>query len=143
MAKVKAIFVGCGALAARLEGLTNAEAKRAIGGACREALKPMLADARSNAPRETGKLARNIKIKTIRSRRNVGARITINSSVNKSRYSFVIFGRKTGTKTSEARTQIAPNNFIKAAATARASDSVDLFSSIVGAHIKKVIGRRK
>ena len=203
MAKIKAIFVGCGALAARLEGLTNAEAKRAIGSACREALKPMLADARSNAPSKTGNLKRSMRIKTIRSRKKIGARITMSGSSNeysgKTFYgAFQEFGFKTGSRKGraqvakaiakrlrttsrlardgtgkglakkgsefrakqeayferegnrlsashkpKARRQIAPKSFLKKAAQSRSSDCIDIFNSIIGAHIKKVIGKRK
>lgn len=156
MAKVKVIFVGSGILAAKLEGLTNAESKRAIGGACRESLKPMLAEAKRNAPAKSGKLRKSIRIKAIRSRKRIGARVTIGGGG--SEYSgkqfygaFQEFGWKTGSrknkdpdnKNKKERRQVEPKHYLEKAASSNASGAVEIFNSVISVYIKKVIGRRK
>ena len=142
--KITVFLLGGGELQKKLKDLTTNETKSVIRGGCREALRPIAAQARTNAPRDSGGLARNIKIRSLkRSRRRVGARVTIQSKIAKHRYSFVLLGRKTGTKTSARRAKIAPDNFLKMAATSRARDAISIFNSVVDKHIRKVIGKRK
>lgn len=141
--KVKILLVGHGELAEKLSRLTDQEAKKVLRAACRNGLKPIQRAAIADAPKDDGTLSRNIKIRSLaRSRRRIGARVTIDSKVEKSRYSFVIFGRMTGTARSPSRRKIEPNNFFKDAATAQASQALSIFNDAVDTHIRRVMKGR-
>lgn len=83
MGKIKKRFVLSGdkSLADKLNALTDNEAKKAIQDACKEALKPVQKLARTLAPKRTGRLQQAIRIRTLkRSRKRVGARVTLSAS---------------------------------------------------------------
>lgn len=148
MVKRTYFFVGTGALAKKLEQLTSNETKAVLRGGCREALKPIQKQAIATAPKDTGGLKRNIKIRTLkRSRKRIGARVTIQSKVNKHRYSFVLLGKR---KTFKFVRRILKSigigigeSFFQKAANQHKKESVKIFASVVDKHIKKVIGKRK
>ena len=148
MVKRTYFFVGTGKLAKKLEQLTSNETKAVIRGGCREALRPIQKQAIATAPKDTGDLKRNIKIRALkRSRKRIGARITIQSEVKKHRYSFVLLGRKKRFKGVRRLLRLVGigngDSFFKKAARERRRESVRIFASVVDKHIKKVIGKRK
>lgn len=148
MVKRTYFFVGTGALAKKLEQLTSNETKAVIRGGCREALKPIQKQAIASAPKDSGDLKRNIKIRTLkRSRRRIGARVTIKSEVKKHRYSFVLLGKRKRFKGLRRFLSLVGlgngESFFKKAARERRKESVKIFASVVDKHIKKVIGKRK
>lgn len=110
MAKYRINLEGDRVLAAKLRGLTDSQSKKAILGACREAIKVIQAEARTLAPKRTGALRRSIKVRSIaRSRKRIGVRVTTSATDNlysgKTFYAaFQEFGWKTGSrKREEAR----------------------------------------
>ena len=148
MVKRTYFFVGTGKLAKKLEGLTSNETKAVIRGGCREALKPIQQQAKSDAPRDTGGLVKQIKIRSLkRSRVKIGARVTIQSEVGKHRYSFVVLGKKKAMKGFSRLLRVfgirTGENFFKKAARKRSRESIKIFASVMDKHIKKVIGKRK
>ena len=148
MVKRTYFFVGTGKLAKKLEQLTSNETKAVIRGGCRDALRPIQKQAIATAPKDTGDLKRNIKIRALkRSRKRIGARITIQSEVKKHRYSFVLLGRKKRFKGVRRLLRLVGigngDSFFKKAARERRRESVRIFASVVDKHIKKVIGKRK
>lgn len=150
MAKAKRtfFFVGTGKLAKKLEGLTSNETKAVIRGGTREALKPIQTQAKRDAPRNTGGLVKQIKIRSLkRSRRKIGSRVTIASVVGRSRYSFVVLGRRKVMKGFSRLLKFfgirKEENFLKRAAKDRKKEAVSIFASVVDKHIAKVIGKRK
>lgn len=148
MVKRTYFFVGAGKLAKKLEQLTNNETKAVIRGGCREALRPIQKQAIATAPKDTGDLKRNIKIRALkRSRKRIGARVTIQSEVKKHRYSFVLLGGKKRFKGVRRLLRLVGigkgDSFFKKAARERRRESVRIFASVVDKHIKKVIGKRK
>ena len=141
-------FVGTGKLAKKLEGLTSNETKNVIRGGCRDALKPIQRQAKIDAPRDTGTLSKEIKIRALkRSRKRMGARVTIKSQGGKSRYSVVVLGGKklirgfrrllnlVGIKIGEG--------FFKKVARQRRREAVNIFASVIDKHIAKVMSNRK
>ncbi len=62
---------GLDAVNAQLRKLAGKQGKKAIRTGMRKSLKPVLAALRSKVPKVTGTLAKNIKIKTVRSRRGI------------------------------------------------------------------------
>lgn len=71
------VLTGDKELNKRLAMLSGKEAKKVVRKSLRPALKPVLQEARGNAPTKTGFLKKNIKIKSIaRSRTYIGARVT-------------------------------------------------------------------
>lgn len=141
-------FVGVGKLAKKLEGLTTNETKAVIRGGCRDALRPIQRQAKTEAPRDTGGLKREIKIRALkRSRRRIGARVTIKSQVGKSRYSFVVLGKKKLLKGVRKLLSLVGfrvnEGFLKKAARERKKESISIFSSVIDKHINKVMGKRK
>jgi HK97 gp10 family phage protein len=63
--------------------LTAPQAKSAIRKASREALKPVVAEAKANAPVRSGALRRSIRLRSItRSRSRIGARVTTSAKDN-------------------------------------------------------------
>lgn len=148
MANRTFFFVGTGALAKKLEKLTSNETKAVIRGGAREALKPIQKQAIATAPKDGGGLKRNIKIRTLkRSKRRVGARVTIASSVGRHRYSFVVLGKRKKFQRLRRLLKVFSSNtgegFLKTAASQRKKDSIKIFASVIDKHIKKVIGKRK
>jgi hypothetical protein len=141
-------FVGAGKLAKKLEDLTTNETKAVIRGGCRDALKPIQRQAKQDAPKDKGGLIREIKIRSLkRSRRRVGARVTIKSHVGKSRYSFVVLGKRKllkGFRKLLSLVGVRVNEgFLEKAARERKRESVRIFADVVDKHIKKVMGKRK
>lgn len=102
--KVTVILTGSDAINRKLAMLTTQQAKEAIRKAARPALQPTLALARSLAPKNKGRLARSIKIRSIRrSRKGVGMRVTTskwdNQFTGKTFYgAFQEWGWKTGAR---------------------------------------------
>jgi hypothetical protein len=148
MANRTYFFVGAGALAKKLEGLTSNETKAVIRGGAREALKPIQRQAQLDAPKETGTLRKNIKIRSLkRSRRRIGARVTIQSRIGKSRYSFVVLGGKKIIKGFRRLLKLVGirvgEGFLKKAARQRRKESVNIFASVIDKHIAKVMSKRK
>lgn len=78
MAKQTVIITGDKKVNRMLRRLSAKEGKAAVRKAARPALKPLLKEARANAPKgATGQLKKNVKIKALpRSRKHVGARVT-------------------------------------------------------------------
>jgi HK97 gp10 family phage protein len=107
MAKYRINLEGDRVLAAKLRGLTDSQAKKAILGACRESIKVIQAEARTLAPSRTGALRRSIKVRAIsRSRKRIGVRVTTSATDNlysgKTFYgAFQEFGWKTGSRKNE------------------------------------------
>ncbi len=148
MVKRTYFFVGQGRIAKKLEQLTANETKAVIRGGCREALKPLQKQAIATAPNDKGNLRRNIKIRTLkRSRKRIGARVTIQSEVKRSRYSFVVLGKKKIFKGIRRLLRLVGigngDSFFKKAARERKKESVKIFADVIDKHIKKVIGKRK
>lgn len=148
MVKRTYFFVGAGKLAKKLEQLTNNETKAVIRGGCREALRPIQKQAIATAPKDTGDLKRNIKIRALkRSRKRIGARVTIQSEVKKHRYSFVLLGKRKVFKGIRRLLRVIGigngDSFFKKAAKQHKKESVKIFANVVDKHIKKVIGKRK
>ena len=78
MAKAMVVLTGDKALNRMLRSLSGKDGKKAIRKATRPALKVVQAEAKALAPRATGALARAIRVRALpRSRRRVGARVTI------------------------------------------------------------------
>lgn len=77
----EAELLGVGRLLRRLNALEGKVQRKVVKKAAREAGRPMLAAARKNAPRRSGKLSKSIKLRTYRRKRTniVGARITTGS----------------------------------------------------------------
>ncbi len=71
-------ITGVAELDAKLFRLSRALRKKIVNSAARKGLKPVLKQARKNAPVKTGALRRGTKIKTTRSRVRSGARIETN-----------------------------------------------------------------
>lgn len=75
--KVRLLLIGDAELRAKLSALTDAEARKAVLGATREAAKVIQAEAKRTAPKRTGALRRSIKVRAIkRSRKRIGMRVT-------------------------------------------------------------------
>lgn len=97
-------------------------AKKIETKALREAARPVLAAAKDEAPTESGKLQREIKIRGMkRSRRNhgtVGVRVVTGEEFYRGEVfygAFINFGRKTGTRHSEVRRKVDPDPFMNRA----------------------------
>jgi hypothetical protein len=82
-----------------------------------------------------------------RSRKRIGARVTIQSKVGKSRYSFVVLGKRKVIKGIRRLLRFVGigngDVFFKKAAREQKREAVNIFASVVDKHIQKVIGRRK
>jgi HK97 gp10 family phage protein len=146
MAKYRIDLSGDRVLAAKLHRLTDAEAKKAILGACRESIKVIQAEARTLAPSKTGAMRRSIKVRSIaRSRKRVGVRVTTSASDNmyggKTFYgAFQEFGWKTGSRKGTAnRKQIPGKNFMKQAAGAKKGSALEIFKAKIDDYIRKVL----
>ena len=77
MAKVTIVVTGDQEINAMLARLTGPQAKSAVRQGARHALRPVLAAAKRHAPKDTGTLGKNIKLRALkRSRVRIGARVT-------------------------------------------------------------------
>ena len=75
--KVTAIVTGDADCNRRLNELAGPDQKKAVRKACRAGLRPVLAEAKATAPRRTGKLRQNIKLRAMkRSRVRIAASVT-------------------------------------------------------------------
>jgi HK97 gp10 family phage protein len=84
MATKPVIVTGSEELNRKLADLKGSKAKQAIRKASREALRPVAAAAKANAPRRTGLLAQSIKVRALkRSRVRVGSQVTANGANKK------------------------------------------------------------
>jgi HK97 gp10 family phage protein len=107
MARIRINLDGDRVLKAKLSALTDSEAKKAILGACREAIKIVQKEAQTLAPSKTGALRRSLKVRAIRrSRSRIGMRVTTSKTDNlyagKTFYAaFQEFGWKTGSRKNE------------------------------------------
>lgn len=82
MASQAAVLTGSAELNAKLATLKSAKAKQAIRKASRAALRPVAAEAKSNAPRRTGQLAKSVKVRSLRrSRSRVGSQVTASGTL--------------------------------------------------------------
>lgn len=153
MAKYRINLEGDRVLQAKLRGLTDSQAKKAIVGACREAIKVIQSEARTLAPKRTGALRRSIKVRSIaRSRKRIGVRVTTSKTDNmyagKTFYAaFQEFGWKTGSrrgnKTEKARPrrQIQGIEFMRKAAQTKSGAALEIFKLKIDDYIKKVISK--
>lgn len=135
MAKPTMVLTGDKALNRKLKKLAGKEAKAVIRKATRPALKPVLQEARAEAPKRTGNLRKNIKIRALpRSRKFFGSRVT--SGAGKSENSgdafygaFLEYGTKRG---------IEPRRFMKRAAEKKRSQALSIYKQEVGNNITKL-----
>jgi HK97 gp10 family phage protein len=75
--KVTAVLTGDEALNRKLATLTGPQQKKAVRQAARQAMRPVLAQAKANAPIRSGALRRNIRIQALRrSRSRIGVNVT-------------------------------------------------------------------
>lgn len=83
MSKNTIVLTGDKELNRKLALLKSSKAKLAIRKASRIALRPVVDEARANAPKKTGRLKRSIKLRSIkRSRSRVGSRVTSSGTDN-------------------------------------------------------------
>lgn len=103
-----AVVTGCQELNRKLQELKGPKQKAAVRKASREALRPVAEQVKSTAPRRTGKLARQTKVRALtRSRSRVGSRVTVsgtgNSFKGKTFYGgFIEYGWKAGRRVRNA-----------------------------------------
>lgn len=116
MAKtIKLILTGDAQLDRNLkEFATNAQ-RRIVKKATRESLRPVLADAKANAPKASGLLRKNIKLRAIkRSRVRIGNQVTVGFQFHEFYGGFQEWGWRVGKRTAE---QVRAQQFLKRAAT--------------------------
>lgn len=163
MARYKLNLEGDRVLAAKLRGLTDSQAKKAILGACRESIKVIQKEAKTLAPKRTGALQRSIKVRAIaRSRKRIGVRVTTaktdNMYAGKTFYAaFQEFGWKTGKRrqkqttpsgkdgkqasqdSGQVRRQIEGKEFMKQAADRKKNAALEIFRTVIDTYIRKVM----
>jgi hypothetical protein len=102
------VLTGSRELNEKLQQLRGPKQKVAIRKASREALKPVAEQVKSTAPKRTGKLARQTKVRALtRSRSKIGSRVTVsgtgNSFKGKTFYGgFIEYGWKAGRRVRNA-----------------------------------------
>jgi HK97 gp10 family phage protein len=148
--KITIVLTGDSALNAKLNELTSKQAKEAIRKAARPALQGTLAAARSLAPKRTGRMAKNIKIRAItRSRSRVGMRVTLSKQGDysgKAFYgAFINYGRKTGSRRQSSlrrqpkeRRQIEGTRFLNKAAEQTRASAVRIYRDNIRTYILSV-----
>jgi HK97 gp10 family phage protein len=148
--KITIVLTGDSALNAKLNELTSKQAKEAIRKAARPALQGTLAAARSLAPKRTGRMAKNIKIRAIkRSRSRVGMRVTLSKEgdyTGKAFYgAFNNYGWKTGSRRRpaskrkpEERRQIEGTRFLNKAAEQTRNSAIKIYREGIRAYILNV-----
>ena len=134
MAKVTMVLTGDKALNRKLKKLTGKDAKAVVRKATRPALKPVLQEARADAPVKTGQLKKNIKIRALpRSRSSLGSRVTSGLGKNaNSGDAFYGAFLEYGTKRIEAK------RFMKGAAEKKRSQVLNIYKKEVGQNITKL-----
>lgn len=99
--KVRLLLIGDAELRAKLSALTDAEARKAVLGATREAAKLIQAEVKRTVPKRTGLLRKSVRVRSIkRSRKRIGVRVTtsrFNSNYQGKAFygAFLEFGWKT------------------------------------------------
>jgi len=120
MPNVSMTVTGDAELNRKLAALKGVKQKQAVRKASRESLKPLAAATSRAAPRDSGLLARSVKVRALkRSRTRVGARVSVGDGKFKGQTfygGFVELGRKTGKRGSVGRRRVEPNDFIRRAA---------------------------
>lgn len=111
------VLTGDRELNRKLQTLKGPKQKKAVRKASRESLKPLASATSRAAPRRSGLLARSVKVRALkRSRKRVGARVTIGEGSFKGRTfygGFIELGRKTGKRGSAHRRQVEENDFMR------------------------------
>lgn len=159
--KVRMLLIGDAELRGKLSALTDAEARKAVLGATREAAKLIMAEVKRTIPKRTGLLRKSVKVRAIkRSRKRIGVRVTtskFNSNYQGKAFygAFLEFGWKTGSRRVSSpkvgekpqpvkeRKQVPPKEFIKKATDRKKDEALAMFRTKIDDHIRKVIGKRK
>ncbi|HAN97625.1 MAG TPA: hypothetical protein DCQ98_09455 [Planctomycetaceae bacterium] len=127
MAKVTIVVTGDREINAMLARLDGPRAKSAIRQGARHALRPVLAAAKRHAPKDTGTLGKNIKLRALkRSRARIGARVTSGGKTSTGKSTdytgdayhgaFQEFGWTPGKRGGKRGTKVAGKHFMKRAA---------------------------
>ena len=149
--KVTAILTGSESLNRKLKVLTSKQAKEAIRKAARPALQGTLSLARSLAPKDTGRMARSIKIRAIsRSRSRVGMRVTLSKSGDYSGKAFYgafqNYGWKTGSRSqttgrTTTRRKVEGSKFMNRAAEQTRTSAIRIYHDRIISYIRSVTNR--
>lgn len=136
MPKITYVITGDEAINRKLAKLTSKQAKSVFRKSARPALKPVLAEARSQAPTKTGTLRRSIKIKALkRSRSAIGLRITTGTDTSdfqgRAFYGgFQEYGWKVGSRNlGDNRTQVKGLHFMRNAARKKQAEAIRIYKS--------------
>ena len=126
MAAGTIVLTGSAELNRKLATLAGPKAKAAIRKASREALRPVAAAAKANAPRRSGALSKSIKVRAMaRSRTRIGSRVTTSAGSNefsgKTYYGgFQEYGWKSGRRTRNADLGMDPTRWARRTAAQKA-----------------------
>ena len=139
---VTVVITGDKKLNKALKKLPSKEQKKVFKAAARPAIKPVMQQARGNANlfKETGALAKSIKVRAIpRSRVMIGIRVTTRSEDFAEKYyaAFQEFGWKAG----KANKPIPGRNFMKDAAAVKGASVLKDYSNRMSKAIKATFTR--
>lgn len=127
-----------------LDRLDGPQARQAIRQAARHALRPTLLAAKRNAPRKTGKLARNTKLRALkRSRVRIGARVTSGSAktdhTGEAYYgAFQEYGWTLGKRGGPRGRKIPGKHWMKRAADETQSEAMRRYRDFVAAKVEEL-----
>jgi HK97 gp10 family phage protein len=149
MARAHIVLTGSEELNRKLAELSGPKAKMAIRKASRVALRPVAEQAKSNAPRKSGRLGRSIKVKAIRrSRSRVGARVTSSGTDHQFKGrtfygGFQEYGWKSGRRTRNADFGVSRRKRRTAAQSAAATARDSARRQVPGKQFMKRAARSK
>lgn len=134
------VLTGDAGVNAMLRTLAGPQAKKVIRTAARKALKPVAAAARTLAPRDTGALAKAVKIRALkRSRSRTGARVTIGAGefIGKTFYG----GFQEWGWTTKSGRKVAGLRFLREAADTQKSNALMIYRNEIRQEITKLARR--
>lgn len=125
MAVAAVVLTGSPEVNRALAELKGPKQKEAIRKASRAALRPVLDQVRTTAPKRTGQLSRSVKVRALtRSRSRVGARVSVSARSNfkgKAFYAgFQEYGWKVGRRVRNSDLGMDPKNWARRTATQKA-----------------------
>lgn len=144
-----AVVTGDAEVNRRLAALKGPLAKKAIRKSSREALRPVADDARTLAPRKSGRLRRSIGVRALkRSRSRVGARVTTGAESRQFKGrtyygGWIEYGRKAGRRVRNADLGAARGTRRSAAQQQQAKSLDRSRRRIPGARFMRRAARRK
>lgn len=144
--KIEMIVTGDERINRALKKISGKEAKGLMRKSMRPALKPVLQEAKSNAPSDTGQLKKNIKIKAMkRSRSSFGMRVSMGRPGQKDNTGKAFYGAFLELGTQDRATQSGANrgtikrrDFIRNAYKTKQDHAYRIYRTLVTRGIRRI-----